>query len=87
MSKELANLDEVSAKNVIVRKMLAQSLPFDRTTYISLYYEGVVPTPWTHAHEMRLPPVFRDANAEQVNKAIQGLGDAIGVTYTGDIPR
>jgi hypothetical protein len=86
-AEELAQLDDISRNNVIIQRMVAESLPFDRATYVGIFYAGQVPKPWTHDHEAILPPVFRDENADEVRRAIQALGDAIGVTYTGDVPR
>ena len=83
---ELEQLDDISRKNAIVQRMIRDNLAFTRDTYIRLRWPEA-PTPWTVDHEKKLPPVFREPNAERVGEALKGLGDAIGVTYTGELPR
>jgi hypothetical protein len=85
--EKLGALDEVSRNNVIVRQMIEDGLSFNRVTYIDLFYAGKTPKPWTDLHESRLPPIFQDTNTDLIREAIQNLGDAIGVTYTGEIPK
>ena len=81
------DLDDISQNNAVVQRMVRDKLPFTRETYIELVYGDNVPKPWTHANEKFLPPVFQDPNIERVHEALQGLGDAIGITYTGTIPK
>ena len=85
---DINHLDEISRDNVLVQQMIRKRLPFTREQYIKLFYEGEeMPSPWTDVHEKRLPPVFRDTQSDQVREAITNLGEAIGVTYLGEIPR
>ena len=85
---DLIDLDDISRDNVLIKKMISEDLPFTREQYIVMFYEDEgIPSPWTNAHEDILPPVFRDKQSKQVREAIANLGDAIGVTYTGEIPR
>jgi hypothetical protein len=83
----MLELDDVSVKNVLVQRMIAEQTPFTREVYLKLRYGDDLPKPWTYADEKLLPPVFRDPNTEAIQEALQGLGSAIGVTYTGEIPR
>ena len=80
-------VDDVSLKNVLVQKMISEQLPFTRETYLRLRYGDEVPKRWSYADEKLLPPVFREPNTEAIQEALQGLGSAIGVTHTGEIPR
>ncbi|MAV27159.1 MAG: hypothetical protein CMQ05_13765 [Gammaproteobacteria bacterium] len=85
---DINEMDEISRDNVLVLKMITQNLPFTREQYIELFYEGEgMPSPWTDVHEKQLPPVFQDPQSDQVREAISNLGEAIGVTYLGEIPR
>ncbi|MEM7362962.1 MAG: hypothetical protein AAF525_02995 [Pseudomonadota bacterium] len=84
----LKDLDDTSRDNVLIQKMISEALPFTREQYIAMFYaDESIPSPWTDVHEGRLPPVFQDKQSEQVREAIANLGEAIGVTYTGEIPR
>ena len=86
---ELSALYELSRENYLVRQMLEKKLPFTREHYIELFYEGEPPAVWTDRHEALLPPCFRQSASDlsAMHEAIEKLGEAIGVTYTGRVPR
>ncbi len=87
MSRMTTELDEVKRNNVLVQKMLEEELPFTRETYLALFFGDERPSPWTTEHEGRLPPVFRNHDNDTMHRAIEGLGNAIGIAYNGEIPR
>jgi hypothetical protein len=78
-------MDEISANNVIIQRMIRDGLAFSREVYIDIFYEGQVPKPWTEKHEALLPPVFRLALDDQ-RQALKNLSEAIGLAYNGEVP-
>lgn len=84
----LQDLDDVSRENVLVKRMVNEDLAFTREQYITLFYEDEQPDIWTERHEALLPPVFRrEEDNTLAHEALEKLGEAIGVVYTGRIPR
>jgi hypothetical protein len=86
-STKLESLDALSRSNVIIQRMIKEGLPFNRQTYLDIFYAGQIPGPWTFKHESLLPPVFRsEVDTEQQREALQNLNEAIGIAYNGEVP-
>ncbi|MDA1302599.1 MAG: hypothetical protein O2868_21330 [Proteobacteria bacterium] len=84
----LQDLDGISRENHLVKRMLDEDVAFTREQYIALFYGDAQPDVWTERHESLLPPVFRhEEDNARAHEAIEKLGEAIGVVYTGRIPR